>query len=123
MGAGEGDSSSDTGSSGSVAAAQEAEGARWLGLAAQQGEATAQCWLGACCTEGRGVPVDKAMAVRWYEAAAAQGHARAQSNLGAKNALFAPFLDYKRPFYRDRLGTNIGRLEESRRVIRRSVLQ
>lgn len=63
--------------------ALEAEGARWLGLAAQQGEATAQCWLGACCAEGRGVPVDKTMAVRWYEAAANQGHARAQSNLGA----------------------------------------
>jgi TPR repeat protein len=61
----------------------EVEGARWLGLSAQQGEATAQCWLGACCAEGRGVPVDKTMAVRWYEAAAAQGHARAQCNLGA----------------------------------------
>lgn len=61
----------------------EAQGARWLGLAAQQGEATAQCWLGACCAEGRGVPVDKTMAVQWYEAAANQGHARAQSNLGA----------------------------------------
>lgn len=61
----------------------EMEGARWLGLAAQQGEATAQCWLGACCADGRGVPVDKLTAVRWYEAAAVQGHPRAQSNLGA----------------------------------------
>ena len=40
----------------------EVEGARWLGLAARQGEAAAQCWLGACCADGRGVPVDKAMA-------------------------------------------------------------
>ena len=45
------------------------------------GEATAQCWLGACCASGRGVPKDSAAAVRWYTLAAEQGHARAQSNL------------------------------------------
>jgi TPR repeat protein len=53
----------------------------WRPLA-DQGEAAAQFWVGACYDLGRGVPPDPAVAARWYRMAAEQGLANAQHNLG-----------------------------------------
>jgi hypothetical protein len=50
---------------------------------AEQGDALAQCALGACYESGRGVAADFAQAVKWYRKAAEQGDALAQSALGA----------------------------------------
>ena len=55
---------------------------RWYRLAADQGFAYAQNWLGRMYAEGDGVPQDSAEAVRWYRLAADQGHADAQFALG-----------------------------------------
>lgn len=52
----------------------------WRPLA-DQGDSSAQFWLGACYDLGRGVPADPAAAARWYRLAAEQGHANAQHNL------------------------------------------
>jgi len=49
---------------------------------AEQGDATAQYFLGDAYDFGKGVPEDDAEAVRWYRLAAEQGSARAQVNLG-----------------------------------------
>lgn len=53
----------------------------WSGLA-DQGDATAQVWLGLMYARGHGVPRDDAEAVRWYRKAAEQGFAWGQTNLG-----------------------------------------
>jgi TPR repeat protein len=53
-----------------------------LRISADQGHARAQCRLGVCYANGRGVPKDAVEAVRWYRLAADQGHARAQVALG-----------------------------------------
>ena len=60
----------------------DTEAARWFRLAAEQGHAGGQNYLGFCCHEGRGVARDHAEAVRWYRLAAAQGNTAAQINLG-----------------------------------------
>ena len=49
---------------------------------ADQGDATAQNYLGFMYEKGRGVPQDYAAAVTWYRKAAEQGDANAQNNLG-----------------------------------------
>ena len=50
--------------------------------AAEQGDATAQFYLGNMYANGEGVPQDAAEAVRWYRLAAEQGQADAQYGLG-----------------------------------------
>ena len=54
----------------------------WYTLAAEQGDADAQCNLGVCYEHGSGVEKDLAKAVEWYNKAAEQGEATAQCNLG-----------------------------------------
>ena len=51
-------------------------------LAAEQGLAEAQTWLGVMYEYGKGVSQDDTEAMRWYTKAAAQGDAGAQTNLG-----------------------------------------
>lgn len=58
------------------------EAARLYRLAAGQGQARAQCYLGLMFDCGLGVKQDKAEAVRLYRLAASQGHAFAQFSLG-----------------------------------------
>ena len=53
----------------------------WLPLA-EQGDVSAQYFLGVMYTYGRGVPQNDAEAVKWYRKAAEQGFAQAQYNLG-----------------------------------------
>jgi cell division septation protein DedD len=55
--------------------------ARWLRIAAEHGEPTAQNLLGTMYYKGQGVPMDKAEAARWISRAAEQGHPAAQDNL------------------------------------------
>ena len=50
--------------------------------AAEQGDATAQCNLGACYARGDGVEKELKEAVKWFKEAAEQGNAKAQYNLG-----------------------------------------
>jgi TPR repeat protein len=54
---------------------------RWLGRAADQGNAVAQNALGALYQNGRGVGADPIKATHLYESAAAQGNRHAMSNL------------------------------------------
>jgi TPR repeat protein len=49
---------------------------------AKQGDALAQCALGACFESGRGVLQDLGEAVKWYRKSAGQGDALAQCALG-----------------------------------------
>ena len=57
------------------------EAAKWFRLAGDQGDATAQFYLGLMYAEGRGVPQNYAEAARWYRLAAERGDAPAQYNL------------------------------------------
>lgn len=49
---------------------------------ATDGDADSQYLVGLMHDEGRGVPVDRALAAHWYALAAQYGHAAAQCNLG-----------------------------------------
>jgi hypothetical protein len=60
----------------------EREAVKWYRLAADQGDADAQCRLGECYRDGTGVPNDEREAVKWFRMAADKGHARTQFNLG-----------------------------------------
>jgi hypothetical protein len=60
----------------------EAEAVRWYRKAAEQGDATAQFFLGFAYANGQGLPTSKPEAIRWYSKAAEQGDATAQYNLG-----------------------------------------
>jgi len=51
-------------------------------MAAEQGNASAQCELGDCYSIGKGVAKDEVEAVKWYLKAAEQGSVRAHSILG-----------------------------------------
>lgn len=53
----------------------------WYRLAAEQGHAEAQYFLGIMYGDGSGVRQDHAEAVRWYRQAAEQGYANAQNKL------------------------------------------
>ena len=53
----------------------------WLPLA-EQGDVSAQYFLGVMYSFGRGVPQNDAEAVKWFRKAAEQGDALAQKNLG-----------------------------------------
>lgn len=56
-------------------------GEQWLSLAARQGHAEAQYWLGAKLVEGSELPLDLQAGIGWLEAAAAQGHPQASMQL------------------------------------------
>jgi TPR repeat protein len=60
------------------------EAVKWFRLAAEQGDAQAQCNLGILHDQGEGVPQDFTEACKWWKLAADQGYADAQSNLGVK---------------------------------------
>ncbi len=65
------------------AAAEVRERFHRLRLAADQGDAYAQCNLGMCYANGTGVAKDESEAVRYFRLGAQQGNATAQCNLGA----------------------------------------
>ena len=44
----------------------DAEAAKWFGLAAEQGQVNAQFNLGLIFEDGRGVPKNDAVAAKWY---------------------------------------------------------
>lgn len=54
---------------------------KWYRLAAEQGKASAQCFLGLAYEFGRGVAKDHSEALRWYRLSAEQGNASAQFSL------------------------------------------
>jgi len=59
------------------------EAAKWLGKAAAQGHAGAQCFLGVFCHGGYGEWYHNKEAVKWFRRAARQNHTPAQRFLGA----------------------------------------
>jgi TPR repeat protein len=59
----------------------EAKAAELYAKAAEQGDATAQYWLGECYAKGRGVEKDGAKAVKWMQTAAEQGDPGIKANL------------------------------------------
>ena len=67
---------------GDEAANDEIEAAKWFRKAAEQGEPTAQSWLGELYCMGSGVPKDTAEGIKWYRKSAEQGNANAQCDLG-----------------------------------------
>jgi TPR repeat protein len=68
------------------------EAIKWFRLAAEQGNATAQCSLGAMHINGEGVPQDFVKAAQWTKLAAEQGDADAITGLGIllHEVLFPP---------------------------------
>ena len=58
------------------------EAAKWLQMAAKQGNAEAQSFLGTLYTLGEGVPQNHREAAKWWKLAAAQGDAEARWGLG-----------------------------------------
>ena len=69
-------------------------------LAAEQGDASAQYYMGLMYFYGKGTPKDYKQAVYWYTKAAKQGYAGAQLNLGTmySNGKGTP-KDYKQAVY------------------------
>ena len=61
------------------------EAVRLYRIAAEQGYADAQCYLGYCYVKGLGVEKDPKEAVKWYRKAAEQGHADAKAALQRLN--------------------------------------
>ena len=59
-----------------------AEAMRLYRLAAEKGDAAAQCALGVCYFRGVGGTRDDSEALRWFQLAAKQGHASGQFHLG-----------------------------------------
>jgi localization factor PodJL len=64
----------------------EADAAKWLERAAEQGLPVAQYRLGTLYERGRGVPADAAKAVKWYTLAAQAGNRKAMHNLAVAYA-------------------------------------
>ena len=58
------------------------EAMRWDRPAAEQGNATAQTYVGYLYEKGLGAPQDYTQALSWYRKAADQGHTPAQKNIG-----------------------------------------
>lgn len=56
--------------------------AKWFGLAAKNGDAEGQYYLGVLYNRGEGVKKNDAKAVQWHREAAEQGNVNAQSSLG-----------------------------------------
>ena len=63
-------------------ATESQEAAHLLCQAAECGHAAAQCALGVCYAEGKGVEQDLSQAVHWYHLSAEQGYCAALFNLG-----------------------------------------
>jgi TPR repeat protein len=63
-------------------AKDQVEAVKWFRKAAEQNDVDAQCNLGCCYNDGRGVAKDAVEAVKWYRKAAEQNDAGAQLNLG-----------------------------------------
>lgn len=61
---------------------EPAEGVLWYRKAAELGHVRAQCNLGLCYIQGRGVKPDPVQALRWFRAAAEQNDALAQFHTG-----------------------------------------
>ena len=59
-----------------------AEAVKWFHKAAEQGNASAQCYLGFMYEKGYGVSKDYSEALKWFRKAVEQGNAQGQSNLG-----------------------------------------
>ena len=57
-------------------------GVKLLGMAAENGSAKMQTFLGSCYKSGRGVEVNPTEAMKWYKRAATQGYAHAQNMVG-----------------------------------------
>jgi TPR repeat protein len=60
----------------------DAEAVKWYRKAAEQGNASAQYYLGFMYANGEGVPQDDAEAEKWHRKAAEQGFSFAQVGLG-----------------------------------------
>ena len=60
------------------------ESARWFRLAAEQGHAEAQRWLGMAYFGGHGVPKNHAEGEKWLRRAAELGDTKAQTSLGGR---------------------------------------
>ncbi len=58
------------------------EAAKWVRMAADQGQAMAQDWLARMYLRGEGVTKDREEAAKWFRKAAEQGFADAQLYLG-----------------------------------------
>jgi len=65
----------------SVVVADDRKSTAWFRLAAEQGRAEAQHFLGLAYYEGRGVVKDPSEAAVWFREAAERGHAEAQFRL------------------------------------------
>jgi hypothetical protein len=59
---------------------------KWMSLAANNGSAPAQTFMGSMYDNGEEVPENNAEAVKWYKLAAVQGNSLAQFSLGAMYA-------------------------------------
>ena len=59
-------------------------------MAAEQGNADAQCHLADCYNNGYGVPADLDKAREWYKRAIAQGHKQAEYKLRTVGVEFSP---------------------------------
>ena len=57
------------------------EAVKWFRIAAEQGYALAQYFLGICYSDGKGVPEDDVEAAKWCHQAAQNGNADAQHNI------------------------------------------
>ena len=69
-------------SNGEYVAQDEEEAAKWLRLAAEQGDTDAQSMFGLMCANGEGVVKNDEEAVEWLLLAAEKGNSCAQSSLG-----------------------------------------
>ena len=67
-----------------------AEAVKWFHLAADQGQANAQCFLGLMYFEGRGVPRDYVTGHMWLSLAAARGIEDAAKYRDALTAKMTP---------------------------------
>lgn len=72
------------------ARADYVEAARWYRVAADQGDFTAQYFLGSMYYAGEGVPQNDVEAYKWWALAAAQGNADAQKNRDIVRGKMAP---------------------------------
>ena len=70
-------------------AQSDVEAFRLWSIAAEQGNAVAQCELAACYSNGKGVEQNKNEMVKWERKAAEQGYAKAQYYLGNSYAVGA----------------------------------
>jgi uncharacterized protein len=55
---------------------------KWIRMAAEKGDATAEYELGIYYLRGLGVDKDPSVAARWFQRSAEQGHVQAQNSIG-----------------------------------------